>query len=220
MRYSGQVWDDPQSKTPASVVLTLWILAALAFAGKHKHALIYAKEQGLFSYIPSPSRFSRRLHSLSDWIPLLLPLSKALWEQLSSVEYYILDTLPLPVCENIRAPRCRLAPARIYRGYIPSKRSYFHGLKLHLICTDNQWISEVLLTPGATADVEGLYRLPQGGPELCAQDVGLHLCPQLQAAGRPLSYTPTEPAKEGHGIGGEATHTAKHGGGELVQETQ
>jgi hypothetical protein len=32
--------DDPQSKTPASVVLTLWILAALAFAGKHKHALI------------------------------------------------------------------------------------------------------------------------------------------------------------------------------------
>nr|WP_241476948.1 hypothetical protein [Meiothermus ruber] len=32
--------DDPQSKPPASVVLTLWILAALAFAGKHKHALI------------------------------------------------------------------------------------------------------------------------------------------------------------------------------------
>ncbi|GAO74406.1 IS982 family transposase [Meiothermus ruber] len=157
--------DDPQSKTPASVVLTLWILAALAFAGKHKHALIYAKEQGLFSYIPSPSRFSRRLHSLAHWIPLLLSLSKTLWEQLSSVEHYILDTLPLPVCENIRAPRCRLAPARIYRGYIPSKRSYFHGLKLHLVCTDNQWISEVLLTPGATADVEGLYRLPLDLPQ-------------------------------------------------------
>ncbi|WP_337868526.1 hypothetical protein [Meiothermus sp.] len=47
--------DDPQSKTPASLVLTLWILAALAFAGKHKHALIYAKAQGLFSYIPFPT---------------------------------------------------------------------------------------------------------------------------------------------------------------------
>lgn len=46
---------DDLLKTPASVVLTLWMLAALAFAGKHKHALIYAKEQGLFSYIPSPT---------------------------------------------------------------------------------------------------------------------------------------------------------------------
>jgi len=67
--------DDPQSKTPASVVLTIWILAALFFSGKHKHALAYAKAQGLFSFIPSRSRFCRRLHSLSDWIPLLLPWS-------------------------------------------------------------------------------------------------------------------------------------------------
>lgn len=157
--------DDPQSKTPASVVLTLWILAALAFAGKHKHALIYAKEQGLFSYIPSPSRFSRRLHRLSDWIPLLLPLSKTLWEQLASVEHDVLDTFPLPVCENIRAPRCRLAPERVYRGYIPSKRSYFHGLKLHLVCTDNQFITEVLCTPGSVADVQGLYLMPLDLPQ-------------------------------------------------------
>jgi len=157
--------DDPQSKTPASVVLTIWVLAALAFAGKHKHALAYAKEQSLFSFIPSRSRFSRRLHNLAHWIPLLLPLGRALWEQLSSVEHYILDTLPLPVCENIRAPRSRLAPAREYRGYIPSKHSYFHGLKLHLVCTNNQWISEVIFTPGSTADVEGLYLLPLDLPE-------------------------------------------------------
>jgi hypothetical protein len=39
--------DDPQSKTPASVVLTLWVLASLAFAGKYKHALAYAQEQAL-----------------------------------------------------------------------------------------------------------------------------------------------------------------------------
>lgn len=88
--------DDPQSKTPASVILTLWVLAALAFAEKHKHALAYAQEQALFSFIPSRSRFSRRLHSLAPWIPLLLPLGKALWEQLSAVEYYILPSLRTP----------------------------------------------------------------------------------------------------------------------------
>lgn len=157
--------DDPQSKTPASVVLTIWILAALFFSGKHKHALAYCKEHALFSFIPSRSRFCRRLHSLSDWIPLLLPLCKTLWEQLSSVEHYVLDTFPLPVCENIRAPRCRLAPGLTYRGYIPSKRAYFHGLKLHLVCNDHPFITEVLCTPGSVADVQGLYLMPLDLPQ-------------------------------------------------------
>lgn len=152
--------DDPQSKTPASVVLTIWVLAALFFSGKHKHALAYCKEHALFSFIPSRSRFCRRLHSLSHGIPHLLPLCQSLWQHLSSAQHYVLDTFPLPVCENIRAPRCRLAPGLTYRGYIPSKRVYFHGLKLHLVCTDQQFITEVLCTPGSVADVQGLYLMP------------------------------------------------------------
>jgi len=162
------------------------------------------------------------------------------------VEHYVLDTFPLPVCENVRAPRRRLAPGLTYRGYIPSKRAYFHGLKLHLVCNNHPFITEVLCTP-----VQGLYLLPldlaQGSalyvdrgtwqrttwrwpgasrkgnsrryhqpnqfiatlgrriiesvgsaltelfplwdschhpPGLCAQGLGLHLCPQLQAAGQ------------------------------------
>ncbi|AWR87849.1 transposase IS4 family protein [Meiothermus taiwanensis WR-220] len=39
---------DDLLKTPASVVRTLWVLAALAFSGKHKHALAYAQEQAFF----------------------------------------------------------------------------------------------------------------------------------------------------------------------------
>ena len=166
------------------------------------------------------------------------------------MEHCVLDTFPLPVCENVRAPRC-LAPGLTYRGYIPSKRAYFHGLKLHLVCNNHPFITEVLCTPGSVAAVQGLYLLPldlaQGSalyvdrgtwqrttwrwpgasrkgnsrryhqpgqfiatlgrkiiesvgsaltelfplwdscphpPGLCAQGVGLHLCPQLQAAGQ------------------------------------
>lgn len=130
--------DDPQSKTPASVVLTLGILAALEHGGRQNKALERCQELGLFSFVPSRSRFNRRLHALSYLIPLLLPLFKTLWQRPGDIEHYILktcspygqskDTLPLPLCENIRAPRCRLAPGRTYRGYIPSKRVYFHGL--------------------------------------------------------------------------------------------
>ncbi len=64
--------DDPQSKTPASVVLMIWILAALQHAGKHNKALKHCRELGLFSFVPSRSRFNRRLHALSGLIPWLL----------------------------------------------------------------------------------------------------------------------------------------------------
>lgn len=157
--------DNPQSKTPASVVLTVWILAALEHGGKHNKALERCRELGLFSFVPSRSRFNRRLHAVSYLIPLLLPLFKTLWQQLSTVEHYILDTLPLPVCENIRAPRCRLAQDKSYRGYTPSKRVYFHGLKLHLLASDNQFICELDFTPGSTADVDGLYLLQLDLPD-------------------------------------------------------
>jgi len=76
------------------------------------------------------------------------------------VERCVLDTFPLPVCENVRAPRCRLAPGLTYRGYIPSKRAYFHGLKLRLVCNNHPFITEVLCTPGSVAAVQGLYLLP------------------------------------------------------------
>lgn len=85
--------DHPQSKTPASVVLSIWILAALEHGGKQNKALEHCEELRLFSFIPSRSRFNRRLHALSHLIPLLLPLFKSLWQQLSKVEHYILDTL-------------------------------------------------------------------------------------------------------------------------------
>ncbi|MFX5821166.1 hypothetical protein ABTE22_19250, partial [Acinetobacter baumannii] len=62
----GQVCykDDPQAKTPASAILTLALLAALEFGGKHNKALALAKDLGLFTHVPSPSRFNRRLHAL------------------------------------------------------------------------------------------------------------------------------------------------------------
>lgn len=45
---------------------------------------------------------------------------------------YLIDTFPIPVCDNIRIRRCRLYQGEAFRGYIPSKRRYFYGLKIHL----------------------------------------------------------------------------------------
>jgi hypothetical protein len=62
-----------------------------------------------------------------------------------------LDTFPLPACENIRAPRSRLFPHKVYRGFVPSKRVYFHGLKLHLLVDDGKFNPRGEPEPGKLA---------------------------------------------------------------------
>nr|WP_243028918.1 hypothetical protein [Thermus albus] len=173
--------DDPQAKVPTSAILfgapapqmnrfgapapqmnrTLAILASLELGGKHAKALALAKELHLFSHVPSPSRFNRRLHRAKPYLlPLLHLLSRA-WQKLHTAQSYALDTFPIPVCENIRAPRSRLAPDGVYRGYIPSKRTFFHGYKLHLLVDDGRFICEVNLSPGSFHDLTSLGPLPQ-----------------------------------------------------------
>lgn len=143
-------------KTPSSVVLTLAILAAMDLGGNPKKTLSFAKDFHLFSYIPSPSRFSRRFHTLKLYLLALLPLLSHLWKH----QHYAPDTFPIPVCLNIRAPRSKLAPGRVYRGYIPSQRVYFHGYKLHLRVDDRRFIHEMGLTPGSFHDLSSLFLLP------------------------------------------------------------
>jgi hypothetical protein len=133
--------------------------------GKHTKTLVLAKDLNLFTHVPSPSRFNRRLHAL---YPLFLPLLHFLsqvWKNLHQAQAYALDTCPLPACENIRAPRSHLFPDRACCGFISSKRVYFHGLKLHLLVDDGKFIHEVNLTPGSLHDLSSLLLLPLDLPE-------------------------------------------------------
>jgi len=103
-----------------SEILTIAILACQEFGGNMRKAL------HLFSFVPSESRCNRRLHHLMPLLHALAPLVHALWQHLEPCTAYALDTFPMPVCENIRANRCRLAPDKAFRGYKPAHRCYFH----------------------------------------------------------------------------------------------
>ncbi|KHG64970.1 transposase [Thermus sp. 2.9] len=162
--------DDPQTKTPSSVLLTLCVVAAMHFGGNHRKTPAFARDFALFSHIPSPSRFSRRIHPLKPYLLAFLktclpfgqsnPLLSRLWKDPRQAQGYALDTFPLPTCENIRAQRSRLTPGRVYRGYIPSKRVYFHGFKPHLLVDDRLFVHEVGLTLGSAHDLNSLFLLP------------------------------------------------------------
>ena len=71
---------------------------------------------------------------------------------------HAVDSLPVPVCDNIRIRRCRLYPlkepgANSFRGYVPSKRRYFYGLRVHLMVTGAGEPVEFALAAGFVATV-------------------------------------------------------------------
>jgi hypothetical protein len=171
--------DDPQAKTPASAILTLAIPAAMELGGKHNKALALAQDLNLFTHVPSPSRFNRRLHAPYPFLlPLPHPLSQV-WKNLHQAQAHALDTFPLPACANIRAPRSR----QVYRGLVPSQRVHFHGSKPHLLVDDGKFIHEVNLGPSSLHDLSSPLLLPLDLPEGAElhmdRGYGSHLCEDL-----------------------------------------
>ena len=79
---------------------------------------------------------------------------------------YIIDSLPVAVCDNIRIRRSKIYTDKKYRGYKASKKRYFYGLKIHLMVTQDGQPVECFLTHGGFGDVDALkyyaYELPDG----------------------------------------------------------
>src|SRR5215510_9809865 len=66
------------------------------------------------------SHFSRRLHRLKETFILLFNLLGDVWKKLNYEAIYVIDSLPIAVCDNIRIKRNKLYPEEKFRGYLPS----------------------------------------------------------------------------------------------------
>ena len=56
-------------------------------------------------YIPgkiSKSRFNRRLHRLKETLAAVFDLLGQLWKTLDTEGVYVIDSLPVAVCDNVR----------------------------------------------------------------------------------------------------------------------
>jgi hypothetical protein len=96
----------------------------------------------------SKSRLNRRLHAIPEGLwPGLFALLAESAKRLNPDQQYVVDSLPVPACENIRTSRCRLYRDEAFRGYIASKRRYFYGLRLHVVVTAQGIPVEFTLTP-------------------------------------------------------------------------
>jgi hypothetical protein len=122
--------DDSRAHVSNAEILTVAIVAAKYFQNHHERALCMLQQTG---YLPklSVSRFNRRLHALQD---VLLIIVSLLGEMMATGKVFVIDTMPVPVCKRVRAERCRKVQGDQYLGYCASKREFYFGWQLHLVC--------------------------------------------------------------------------------------
>jgi hypothetical protein len=150
------VREDPQSRMSTAEVMTVALVAAACFSGHQEQSRRFLQE---FGFIPkermlSKSRLNRRLHAIAEetWLGLFSLLAEA-HKQANDGQEYILDSMPVPVCDNYRIRRCKIYREERYRGRISSKKRYFYGLRVHLVITATGKPVEFVLAPGSWADV-------------------------------------------------------------------
>lgn len=157
--------DHPDCKMSSAEVMTIALVAALEFGGNYAQARRWLHSPQWIPCMLSKSRFSRRLYRIEPYFLTLFDLLADVWKADNTAQLYLIDTFPIPVCDNYRIKRNRIYGEECYRGYKASKRRYFYGLKLHLLTTETGNPVEFLLSPGSVADVSGLHGMDFDLPE-------------------------------------------------------
>jgi hypothetical protein len=158
--------DDPQCRLGDAEVMTIGLVAALYFGGNQALSALFLAEQGYIRTRLSRSRFCRRLQRVRAAYATLFGVLAEHFKQTNPEQIYVVDSMPVAVCDNYRIGRCRLYQHPAYRGYQASKRRYVYGLKVHLMVTDGGAPVEFFLTPAASSDAACLagfdFDLPAG----------------------------------------------------------
>lgn len=151
--------EDKRRKVSDSEVLTTALVSAMYFSGNHHHAIQFMKATNMVPKMLDTSRFSRRIHQVWQLLyEVFLTLSHYLKEFCCEMRY-ILDSFPVPVCDNMRIDRCKLLKGKKWRGYTASLRKYFYGVKVQLLVTQDGIPIQFHFVPGKTGDVKGLERI-------------------------------------------------------------
>src|SRR3989440_5878085 len=158
--------ENCQCQMNDAEIMTTAFIASLFFRGNHESARAMLKQHGYIPHMVSKSRFNRRLHRIKDIFFVLFNVLGQIWKTRNTDAIYVIDSLPIAVCDNIRIRRSKIYSDENFRGYQASKKRYFYGLKMHLMVTQNGQPVECFLTPGGFGDVDALkyyaYELPDG----------------------------------------------------------
>lgn len=102
----------------------------------------------------SESRLNRRLHEIdiSIWQSIFHAISQVFHKNNRSLEYLV-DSMPVEVCMNVRSYRCKLLTGKQFIGFCKAKKKFYYGFKIHMMTTDDGKPVEFIITPASTADI-------------------------------------------------------------------
>jgi hypothetical protein len=186
--------EDPQCRMSDAEVMTTAIVAALYFGGNLERAWGLLAQPTYIPRMLSKSRFNRRLHAVAGLLIYLFQVLGEVFKQLNAHSVYLIDSFPIPACDNIRIPRSKRYREECYRGYTASKRRYFYGVKLYLLVTAQGEPVEMVLAPGSTADVSALpafnFDLPQGSTLYSDSAFTLYYLEEVMREAAGINFSP------------------------------
>ena len=101
--------DDPQCRMSSAEIMTVAIIAALFFGGNFSRSRLMLKSHKYMQNMLSESRLNRRMHEIdiSIWQIIFSTIARSFSENEKNFEYLV-DSMPVEVCMNIRSYRCKL----------------------------------------------------------------------------------------------------------------
>jgi len=160
-----QIKDHPQSRMTNAEILSFIAISSIYHNCDYKKTRLVALSLKHYRFILSHSRIIRRIHAIPKEILHLLFLVLRETIRDGNCMKYIVDSFPVITCQNNKTYRCRLVSGKEYLGYTASKKSYFFGVKVHMITDVNGVPIEFLITPGSESDIAAfrgfMFDLPE-----------------------------------------------------------
>jgi len=159
--------DDKQCRMTSAEILTVAIVSALFFNGNFSRTRLILKHDGYIPNMLSESRLNRRLHEIdiSVFQFIFNTIGKIFCKNNEKLEYLV-DSMPVEVCMNIRSYRCKLLTGKQFIGFCKAKKKFYYGFKIHMITTNDGKPVEFIITPASVADITAFklmeIDLPQG----------------------------------------------------------
>lgn len=159
--------NDKQCRMTSAEILTVAIVSALFFNGNFARTRLILKYDGYIPNMLSEGRLNRRLHEIdiSIWQSIFHAISKVFCKNSDTLEYLV-DSMPVEVCMNVRSYRCRLLTGKQFIGFCKAKKKFYYGFKIHMITTRDGKPIEFIITPASVADITAFrlmeIDLPQG----------------------------------------------------------
>lgn len=148
--------DDSQCKMNSAELMTFVIISAIHYQCNYSKTKLVLSHFRYFTHILSLSQLVRRIHRIPEHVWLLaFHMCQQVLTVKNSTEY-IIDSFPVPCCQNNKIFRCKIFQGKKYHGYTASKKSYFFGIKVHMITDLNGIPIEFIFTPGSVNDIKSL----------------------------------------------------------------